>query len=367
MDQKHIITEILKEKEIDRMKSDFVSAVSHELRTPLTSIREAVALVAEGITGPVNPKQARCLEVALMDVDRLTRIVNDLLNLSKIEAGKMQMHRVPVSFRESVDHVISMLSPQAQRGKVLVNAEIDPDLPQIFADPDQMIQVLTNLLGNALKFTPAGGKISVIAGCPDGKVVEIRVKDSGLGIPKEDHPKLFQKFSQLDTGLKRRPGGTGLGLVISKEIVQRHGGEIWIESEAGEGATFAYTIPVFNEGLSVIELVREQVANAKELKTDLAVLCFDPTAHGSKVSSDGNILNYLEERCKDTVLRKNDYVLLYKGSYVLVIAETNEVGALSLVERIKDVSKMKLDYRYAVYPADGVSAEELIKKVQGEE
>ena len=396
-----LLTDITKEKQVEQMKSDFVSAVSHELRTPLTSIREAIALMVEEITGPVNDKQRRCLDVALSDVDRLTRIINDLLSLSRIESGKVKIKRLSVSVSEVVKHVADSLMPQAKKGGIEIVSDIPKELPKIFADPDQMIQVFNNLIGNALKFTSEGGQIIVTATRDEGRGTKdegrgtkdegrgtreegqrtnrpsslvlrpsvcISVADTGVGISKEDQKKLFQKFSQLDSGLTRKPGGTGLGLVIVKEIVEKHQGRIWISSDKGKGATFSFTIPIFSKESAYLDLIQQEIEKAKEVASDLALIFLNPDSKKKLSDKDKKkILVYLEEKSKEIMRRKEDIVLLYKDRYILLVVEANKDGAVKLVERVKDTAKIKFSYEIAVYPEDGVTAEELIGRVMSSE
>lgn len=379
-----LLTDVTKEKEVDQMKSDFVSAVSHELRTPLTSIREAIALIYEEITGSINDKQKRCLTVALQDVDRLTRIINNLLNLSRIESGKVKIKRASLVVSQFVEHVITSLSTQAKANGVELKSDIPRDIPSLFADPDQMIQVLTNLVGNALKFTPKGGSITVeasviaseanqsqkpeiasVASRPrNDKQVCISISDTGPGISVDDQAKLFQKFSQLDTGLTRRSGGTGLGLVISKEIVVRHGGKIWVASESGKGSTFSFTIPVFSVDSAYLDLIQQEIERVKEAKSDLSVIFINPRFKKEMSVGDKKVLVFLEGVCKNSMRRKEDLVLIYKNRYLIIVAEADRDGAERLIVRVRDESRLRFDYHVAVYPRDGIKAEELFEKVE---
>lgn len=368
-----LLIDITKEKEVERMKSDFVSAVSHELKTPLTSIREAVSIVSEEIAGPVNEKQKRCLDVAVSDVDRLTRMINDLLDISRIESGKVRMKRTLVHVSQVVEHVFKSLKPQAEKAHVSLVMEVPAGTLPIFADPDQMIQVVTNLVGNALKFTPAGGEIR-IASCvlriaqpdairmthdarrmTDGNFVEISVKDTGPGISKIDQEKLFKRFSQLDTGPTRKAGGTGLGLAISKEIAQRHGGKMWLDSEEGKGSVFSFTIPVFTEESAYLDLIAQEIERVKELRSSLAMILIKP-----KNSADTSVL---KEKCRNALRRKDDIVVEYKKKSVLVIAEANKGDAELIVGRIESDPGPKFDCDIFIYPEDGTKAEELWKKI----
>lgn len=241
-----VLNDVTREKEIERARTEFVSVASHELRTPMAAIREAVSLIMEGITGPVNEKQLKFLDMAKRNIDRLTGIINDLLDLSKIESGKLVLSRALTDPYDIIEEIFITFEPSAQeKGLSLLKTPRD-HLPKIMVDRDKMNQVLGNLVANAIKFTPKGGMITIGARTHPGreKELEFYVQDSGIGIEKKDFAKLFQKFQQLDSSLSRVAGGTGLGLAISKEIVELHGGRIWVESELGKGSTFRVLIPV---------------------------------------------------------------------------------------------------------------------------
>lgn len=249
-----LVTDITREKEIEQMKSDFVGLVSHELRTPLAAIREAVSLMNDEVVGPVNEKQKKCLSITLKEADRLARIIDNILDLAKIESGKLKLRVRPERVKLMVDQVLLSMEPKIKANGVKVLVRVSPKMPRVLVDRDQIVQVFTNLLGNALKFTPRNGSITISA-MYEGesgdkkmntkqKYIVASVADTGPGISKSDQKKLFKKFSQLSTGLSRQTGGSGLGLVISKEIISKHGGTLWVESDHGQGATFSFTLPV---------------------------------------------------------------------------------------------------------------------------
>ncbi|MFA5164898.1 MAG: ATP-binding protein [Candidatus Omnitrophota bacterium] len=225
-----------------RIKADFTSMVSHELRTPLTAIKEGISLVIDGTTGELNKDQKEFLNIAKRNVDRLARLINDVLDLQKLESGKMTFSLAPGDIngvvREVYDTMITMVKDKALE----IVLDLSGALPAISFDRDKITQVLTNLVNNAVKFTDKG-RITVITEIKDG-MVRVTVKDSGPGIHEEDLPRLFRRFEQLEKGTERKTGGTGLGLAISKEIVERHGGKIWAESAYGQGASFIFTLPI---------------------------------------------------------------------------------------------------------------------------
>lgn len=255
-----LFTDVTKEKEVDRMKSEFISTTSHELRTPLAAIKESVMLIVDETAGKVNPQQGRFLDIARRNIDRLANLINDLLDISKIESGKLKLNKTKVDIKSLILKTTDALDLIARQNKISIVQEIEKDLPAVECDADRIAQVLINLIGNSLKFTPADGKIIVSAQCTVHSVqektlsaehcplntdyVEISVKDTGVGIEENDIRRLFTKFGQLDGSLTRRAGGTGLGLAISKDLVEMHGGQIWAESELGKGSKFTFTLPI---------------------------------------------------------------------------------------------------------------------------
>jgi PAS domain S-box-containing protein len=250
-----VLNDITREKEIDRVRSEFVSVVSHELRTPMAAIKEAVSLIIDGVTGPVNERQVKFLDMAKRNIDRLTGIINDLLDLSKIESGKMTLLCEKVSASSIVDEVVATFEPVAHEKEIALLADVNEHVPEMHIDQSKIAQVLANLVSNAIKFTPNKGAVTVSARLSSlrQKSVEFCVADTGIGIDPKDYRKLFQKFQQVDSSLSRMAGGTGLGLAISKEIVELHGGRIWVQSDPGRGSKFCFTLPVNGKGDGVRE------------------------------------------------------------------------------------------------------------------
>ncbi len=239
-----VLRDITRLKEIDQMKSDFVSNVSHELRTPLTSIRESIGLILEGITGEVTEKQTKFLLIAKRNAERLTNLINDILDLSKIEAGKIEINKSAINLVDLIKELTESFRTQAKDKKISLENSFAASLPDVYADPDRVSQVLNNLLSNAFKFTSQEGKIRIeVKLSSDPKFAEVKVQDTGSGIASQDLGKVFTRFARLESMAQRVPG-TGLGLAIVKEIVDLHQGEVWVESEAGKGSTFYFTLPV---------------------------------------------------------------------------------------------------------------------------
>lgn len=232
------------EKELYRAikaKTDFTSMVSHELRTPLAAIKEGISIVIDGIVGKITDEQRSFLGIARMNVDRLTRLINDILDFQKLEAGKMDLNIKENDIVAVLDEVYRTMRTLTEDKGIFFKVRVEGTLPRIMFDRDKIIQVLTNLVNNAIKFTLKGG-IEIIA-CMDKGHIHVMVRDSGIGIKEEDMPRLFKSFEQLEIAVETR-GGTGLGLAISKEIIERHHGRIWARSEYGKGTTVYFTLPV---------------------------------------------------------------------------------------------------------------------------
>jgi PAS domain S-box-containing protein len=230
-------------KELDKMKSAFVSNVSHELRTPLTAIKASADNMLDRLIGDLNGKQVGYLTRIKSNSDRLARLINDLLDLSTIEAGKIDLRPTNLPLVTLVKEAAESLKPVA--AEKLINLTVMSADPGViaWADRDKVIQVLMNLIGNALKFTPTRGKVTIAVAKNSAAWMQISVTDTGPGIPAEEVNKVFGRFYQIGQAGTPKTQGTGLGLAISKALVEMHGGKIWVESEAGKGSTFSFTLP----------------------------------------------------------------------------------------------------------------------------
>jgi PAS domain S-box-containing protein len=235
------LRDITREVEADRAKSEFVSTVSHELRTPLTSIKGYSDLIFAGAVGTINDHQRHFIEIIRNNADRLTALINDLLDISRIESGRIKLDVEPQQLAEIVQEVAdSMKDPIAEKGLEL-KLEVHADLPQVMGDRTRMVQIVTNLLSNAVKYTDQGWiRISLLG--IDG-ALRLDVADSGIGISTEDQSRIFERFYRADTPVMEGRGGTGLGLAITKELVELHGGRMWVTSEVGVGSTFTVVLP----------------------------------------------------------------------------------------------------------------------------
>lgn len=243
-----VLSDVTRQKELEELKTKFVANVSHELRTPLVAIQKSLGLILTQELGEINPEQAKFLNIAHRNIERLSRLINDLLDISKIEAGGMRLNARAVRVRELAGHVASTMETWVKDKKIKIEMKFpDPEI-EVEADPDRLTQVLTNLMGNAVKFTPDNGTLTLEAARAQDpqtgmEMVEIGVRDTGIGIDPEDLEKIFEKFVQVGLAQPAGVSSTGLGLTITKEIVELHGGKIWVESEVGTGSRFAFRIP----------------------------------------------------------------------------------------------------------------------------
>jgi PAS domain S-box-containing protein len=237
-----VVRDVDERRRVDQMKDEFIS-VSHELRTPLTSIRGALGLLAGGVAGDLPPQARSLLEIAESNSERLVRLINDILDIEKIESGILHFGMVPLDLATSLKHALDVNAVYARYYDVslrLVRSE--PSVP-VLGDPDRLQQVLANLLSNAAKFSPRGGTVEVEMVRENGRV-RISVSDQGPGIPPEFRARVFERFAQAEASAGGQKGGTGLGLSISKAIAERHGGRRWFESEPGVRTTFSFDLPM---------------------------------------------------------------------------------------------------------------------------
>jgi signal transduction histidine kinase len=230
-------------EEVSHLKTEFVSLVSHELRTPLTSIQGFVSLIREGHTGELNPLQTEFLGIVSRNSDRLVSIVSDLLDMSKIESGRLELVSESLNLREIVEKEVESFGTMAEEKHITVNVEMDSGLPPVRADRHRLGQIIVNLLSNAVKYSPDNSTVKIRAS-QSGKQVTVKVIDSGSGIDPEDRSRLFERFYRGKSDAVRGTKGTGLGLAITRYLVEMHGGKIWVESERGQGSTFCFSIPV---------------------------------------------------------------------------------------------------------------------------
>jgi NtrC-family two-component system sensor histidine kinase KinB len=237
-----VLQDVTQFRELDKMKSDFMAAVSHEFRTPLTSVNMSVDILRQQLLGPLTPPQSELLDSAKQDCERLTKLVRELLQLSKLESGKIEMREEVIDVRKVIGSTLEPLYIQFKEKNVALDTKVDEDLPSLIGDEQQLSWVVSNLVNNALRYTDSGGCVEISAR-REGENILVQVTDTGKGIPPEYMDKIFDKFVQVKQSLSATPGSVGLGLAIAKEIIEMYGGRIWVESRVGEGSTFSFRLP----------------------------------------------------------------------------------------------------------------------------
>ncbi|MEX2012475.1 MAG: HAMP domain-containing sensor histidine kinase, partial [Patescibacteria group bacterium] len=252
--------------QLDKMKDEFISMASHELNTPLAAIEGYLSMILDEGMGKIDKQSRTYLNRAYASSKRLAELILDLLNVSRIEQGRLKMKYEEVSMAEMTESVIHELQIKADGKKIYLKVAADKDLPKIWCDPDRIREVIVNLTGNAIKFTDKGG-ITIKISQPDPKNLRVAVTDTGRGIAKTDQPKLFQKFSQVKREVDEHQG-SGLGLYISKNFVELHKGKIWVDSDTGKGATFSFEIPLIAKPPKELEgAILEKSVNSPQITT----------------------------------------------------------------------------------------------------
>jgi signal transduction histidine kinase/DNA-binding response OmpR family regulator len=334
------IHDITLEKEVDLMKSEFISTVSHEFRIPLTSIKGYIDLILEGDAGDINETQQEFLAIVKKNSDRLINLINDFLDISRIESGRIQFKMVSLNIGEVIEEVITSFRELMERKGMILNLSILEGLSQVRADRDRIIQVLNNLVSNAIKYTDAGGKIT-IAVRQDGNHLVISVSDTGAGISPEDQRNLFDKFYRVDSTLTQEIGGSGLGLSICKTIVEKHDGDIWVNSEVGKGSTFSFSLPVFKKA---------KRPRSKLIKQGMRVLVVD---------DEPDIANLIQ-----IYLQKEGYYVIkaFDGEEALSLARKEKPDLITLdimmegMDGFEVLRRLKADSSTASIPVVVISA-----------
>lgn len=367
-------------RRIDAIKSEFVSVASHELRTPLAAIKNAIQLILQGKTGEITETQAKFLSMADRNINRLINIINDLLNLSRIESGRMTMKLESLPLKPLLDTVVASLRPQTETKSIKIEVELAEPSPFIYADREKVEQILTNLIGNAIKFTSEGGTIRLRAepyqedkstNSPDK--IAISVEDNGIGIPPEHLDKIFEKFHQVDGSLHRSVGGTGLGLAITKGLVEAHQGKIWVKSQVGKGSIFTFTLPLYNgerRDINFRMTFDREFRRAQENQTPLTLILIKLYGNG-----DERLLDQIEKKVKHSLCRKGD-ILFRRGKEKIFAAlcEADVQGARIISQRIEEDfikhpikdqnSPIWVKVGRATYPEEAFSKRELFRKAK---
>lgn len=350
---------------LSKVKSNFVSIISHELRTPLTSIKESVSLVLDGVTGPINEEQKRFLTITKHSIDRLTKIITDILDFSKLESGRITMHKRKMDINELIKDVYSSVRSSAEKKNLEFDLKLSDNVELTWFDPDRLGQALRKLILNAVKFNRENGRIEIYSSKEyiDGnEFIKVAVHDTGIGISKEDTLRLFKDFNPLDTRMTRSYPGIGLGLAISKNIIQLHGGEIWVESEKDVGSKFIFTLPIYRKDGEFNFLLDESIERARYNDLKLALIIVE--IRNQKDANEETLAD-LEKGIHSVVRGPEDKVTRFKeGEFLVIMAGTDRRGAVKIIGRIKDRVKIALNFGIAVYPDEAENKEDLIKQAE---
>jgi diguanylate cyclase (GGDEF)-like protein/PAS domain S-box-containing protein len=375
-----ILRDITREKEVDKMKTEFVSTVSHELRTPLATMKEFTSIISDEIPGKLTKDQREYIDIIKGNIDRLARLINNLLDISKIEAGKIEVKKTHIAINNLVSEMLPTLKPQLDGKHIEFKTSIPESTMNVYADPDKIIQIFTNLIGNAIKFTPEKGQITLEIKDME-KEIGCSVADTGKGIAGEDMPKLFTKFQQFD----RVPGagakGTGLGLAITKELVRMHGGRIWAESKLGKGSKFTFTLPKYTaEALFTVHVnngIKEALdKNTKMSLVIVALANFDKLKQELSHENLQTILKDMEGILKNSLRHgREDVVVRDSGEIIVILTGCDKDNSLKIEGRLnqaledyltrqKLTDKIMLRFGRATYPDEAKSDEALIEKAK---
>ena len=328
----------IKLEKLERLKSDFISIVSHELRTPLTPINNSLEIVLTEQTGVISDDAKNFIKMAKRNVGRLSGIIEDLLDLSRIETGKLDIKYKKADLKPSLELMQKTFEQTALDKKINVSLEIDGELKEVYADVHRFEQIISNLVTNALKFTPEGGSIKICAKTLNaqelidkefidpisklqGEYIQISTIDTGIGIKKEDISKIFEKFSQIENSLNRNIGGVGLGLPITKQLVDAHLGAIWVESEENKGSNFSFIIPVFDDKKTFLMNLNRTLSSNENVGV---------------VTIEGNLdfVNFIKNE-KILKLTKRTYELEQDGKYFAVIGALDENAFNFMIKAIE--------------------------------
>ena len=382
----------IKLEKLERLKSEFISIVSHELRTPLTAIKNSLEICLSGKAGEVSSIMDKFLNMAQRNVTRLSGIINDLLDLSKVEAGKMDFKFEKANINTPVEFIKNTFENVAKDKNITLTLEKDDNIAQTYYDNQRIEQVMSNLVSNAIKFTNENGNIIIktenislkdidrtkLAGIENASFYEnyikVSVKDSGIGIAPEDQKKVFDQFQQIENSLNRKNGGTGLGLPIARQLIEAHKGFIWVESELNRGTTFSFVIPVLSEKEKFILDLDKEIAKAKACNQSL-LLVLIKEFQGKDKSFISEIQEGKISIIRKTANTKEAYFSQEGANFFAVMIPEADKFAQSFIEKkiestIKPDTQEQTDSKYdilyssATFPEGGADAKELFEFVE---
>lgn len=362
------VSDVSSDRERERLQSEFLSHVSHEMRTPLTVMKEFSDILMNGLGGQLNSTQKEYLSIIQNNIQSLAKVVTSIIDISRLEAGKVKLSREIANVERLIKRVVYMLGPHAKKKGIKLSYKASERLPATRIDVDKVAQVLINLIENAFKYTPEGGSIKVNAKKHDNSV-HVSISDTGIGMQSENRERIFDKFYQI--GLKPGPGakGVGMGLAITKQIVLMHGGEIWVDSTPAKGSSFTFVLPgiarikdlasYVNECIDFAEimgrafsLIRITITNMKELE---------------KGGHKRQVIGKMEKTIQNVLRRATDSdPIIVRDSLFIGLPNTSRRQANILEERLANAftfrPRVSLRYGLASYPADVKTADEMIKQ-----
>lgn len=375
------VQDITERKQVEQMKDDFVGTVSHELRTPLSITREGISQVLDGLLGPVTERQAKILGVARGQMDRLARIINALLDISKLEAGRVELQRAKVDLSALIRQVAAGFEPRAAESGLTLAVSAPADPLEVYGDADKLIQIFTNLVGNAMKFTTQGG-IEMIAAPAASGWVECRVADTGMGIAADNLPKMFNRFQQFGREAAGKELGTGLGLAITKGLIELHHGAIRVESQLGKGTTCIFTLPAYSAETVLLVHVKDAVQKSAQDNAKMSLLLVR-TAQPPIPA----FLEAVNGALRSRAGRVGDIVLPAPEGALVILMDCDKDGAAKVSARVEQAvveygashpataasgsgaatvgsPAPSVTLRTASYPEDAKTADDLIKTVR---
>ena len=362
-------------EKLDQLKSDFVSIVSHELRTPLSITKEGISLVLDGVTGEINPKQSKILTTSKNNIDRLARIINSLLDISKIESGRVELKKTSVDVVSLIKNVASSFQIKAKEKGIELRVEL-PEAKEInlYVDEDRIIQVFTNLIGNALKFTEKGSV--TVSLTQEQDQVEFMVSDTGMGIVSKDLPNIFNKFMQFGRVAGGGEKGTGLGLSIAKGLIELHRGQIWVESEAQRGSKFIFTLPRYSVDQRARDQIEDAINNALRASAHFSLMVVT-LRYSGKLNKEipAAVLIDIEKIIMNELHKSKDLFLRFANEFFIILQDCNKNSALIVQGRIQQALRsyfnsinlgedLRIDFGLAIYPDEANSYQELMNKAK---
>ena len=360
------------------LPEDFVDMVSHEMRTPLTSIRASLGLLSAGVHGDQAPDQQRVLSIAISNLERMGRLLDDLLDMAKIRGGKLELRRDRVCWAEMIREVVQTFEPLARERGISLTARPISGTIESYADRDKIVQVLNNLVHNALKFTPQGQIVIAVADSPDA--IECSVSDTGPGIPPEQLPRLFSKFTQLGSKSQTGERGSGLGLSLARQLVELQGGQIRAENGAHGGARFIFTFPHLDAHKLFEKEAKRLVGMATRHEKPLSLARFEflnwPLIESTLGTQEAAaLMDHFESLIRSSLRGESDFVLQSTGALWLAVFSVSKEDGLRILARIrqsfdehplpkKSLGPIKVSSRLVSYPQDGTAAEELFAHLE---